>query len=711
MNAPVMLSGRLQPRLKANATKLNKAFAASLKPPPKISVAEWAAKYRRFPDDSAYPGAWRHETAPYLYDIMEGLSTFHPSAETVIMKCAQSGGSASAENFIGYIADVAPGPTMYVQATITAGKDWLAEKLWPMIESTPKLSPRRTDGAVLPKRERNGEGTTALRIRYRKGSWMLVAGANSAATLRQHSIRFVIEDDLDQFPNDLDKQGSPETMVGKRLTTYKRLGLSKRVKISTPTNKNASKIGRAYARSDKRRYYLVCPHCQNRFDPIWTDLHWEDGHPEMAYLIAPCCSQKVRHSQKGIMSRIDGWIATIEIDGQSPPRVMTEAEFQVWRARPISNAIARGYHITGIITTFQTWADLCTEFVAALGDVNKLRGWTNLDMGDEFALKGDAPPVEDLKLLKEQDWGRDQVPWGATVFTLGCDVQGDGIYYEALGWGHGLENWSLDHGFLPGATDVPGEGAWARLEEYSKRTFVMPGGKAFGFDQICVDAGYHTDAAKAFCKRSPKRLPVFGRDGWTRPILGRGQAISFDRYKSAKGKPRKLPGDEAYLVGTYGAKLSFYGLLKTSIAYVKAHLAGERPEPIRGRMHFSRDATDDYLDMLTSETCVSVMKNGETFREWKVESGRENHWLDCRIYNRAAAEAIGLDSRSEYDWQVLQGERYASRQEGQLDLIALANQPMPVTKPIDPPAAAAENQKSNRPSDDDGFIPNLEDWL
>jgi len=709
MNAPVLLSARLAPSLKRNATKLTRAFAGSLRPPPKVGVAEWAAKYRRFPDDSAYPGPWKHETAPYLHEIMEGLSPHHPSSETVIMKCAQSGGSASAENFIGYIADVAPGPTMYVQATITAAKDWLAEKLWPMIESTPKLNPRRSDGAVLPKRERNGEGTTALRVRYRKGSWMLVAGANSAATLRQHSIRYVVEDDLDQFPNDLDNQGSPESMVGKRLTTYKRLGLSKRIKISTPTNKGASKIGKAYAASDRQRYYFVCPHCASRFDPIWTDLKWEDGHPERAYLVAPCCSEKIRHSQKAIMSRIDGWLATVEINGQKPPRVMTEAEFQEWKARPIPNALARGFHITGIITAFQTWADLCIEFVAALGDVNKLRTWTNLDMGDEFALKGDAPPVEDVKLLKEQGWGKGQIPWGAVVLTMGCDVQGDGIYFEIVGWNHGLENWLIDFGFVPGATDVPGQEAWAKLEEIARRQYVMPGGKNYPLDQICIDAGYHTEAAKAFCKRSAIRLPIFGRDGWTRPILGRGQAISHDRYKPVKGKAPKLPGDEAYLVGTYGAKLSFYGLLKTSIKFVKTQLEGQRPDAILGRIHLNRDATEEYINMLTSETCVSEMKNGETSRVWRVETGRENHWLDCRIYNRAAAEALQLDGRSEFDWQVLQGERYAARQDGQLDLIALANQPM--LPPAPPAAAPAETPQIDLPPDNDGFIPTVEDWL
>jgi phage terminase large subunit GpA-like protein len=174
---------------------------------------------------------------------MDALSPHDPAAEVPIIKCAQSGGSATAENWIGYVSDVAPGPMMYVQATITAAKDWLAEKFWPMVEATPRLNPERR-GAIMPKRQRDGGGTTALRVRFRSGGWMLIAGANSAATLRQHSIRYAIEDDLDQFPDDLDNQGSPEAMVTARLTTFTRQGIAKRLKISTPTNKGASKIER-----------------------------------------------------------------------------------------------------------------------------------------------------------------------------------------------------------------------------------------------------------------------------------------------------------------------------------------------------------------------------------------------------------------------------------------------------------------------------------
>lgn len=708
-----------EPVLDANAARIDRAFAHGLRPPPRISVSDWAAEHREFAEDAPFPGKWDRTRAPYLDEIMDVLSPHDPAAVVSIIKCAQSGGSASAENWIGYVSDVAPGPMMYVQATINAAKDWLAEKFWPMVEATPRLNPERR-GTITPRRVKEG-GSNANRVRFRRGGWMLIAGANSAATLRQHSIRYAVEDDLDQFPDDLDKQGSPEAMVSARLRTFTLQGIAKRLKISTPTNKGASKIGQAYAASDQRRYYLKCRRCGSRFDPTFEDLKWPEGRPDLAELATPCCEQRTAHWEKALMSLPDGWLATAPTaDGEVPKRVLTEEEFQAWRGvkRP---GLQPGFHITGIITAFQAWADLCKAFVAAQGDVNKLRTWTNLDLGDEFALKGDAPPAETLEVLREQDWDKHALPWGPVVFTLGCDVQGDGIYFEALGWAFGLENWSLDHGFLPGPTDVPGEGAWRLLEDYAKRTFILPGGKAYGFDFICVDAGYNTEAAKAFCRRSHRRLPVFGRDGWTLPILGRSAPIHHELGRRPGRKRHKNAGEDAHFVGTFGAKYSFFGFLRASIAHAEALAKGEAPEPMRGKIHFGRHATADLFDMLTSESCVTETKNGAPRRVWKVQPGRENHWLDCRIYNRAAAEAMTLDNRSEADWLALLAERYASPQ-GHDDLVARMTNPLPaasggpeagVNQPDAAPAAAprpAAGAGETSPSTD-SWVPDREGWL
>ena len=269
---------------KENAKRLDVEFAEGAKPPPRVNVAEWAEQHRIFPDDHQYPGPWKHDRAPELVEIMEAMTPSDPCEEISVMKAGQTGGSAAVENFIAAVSDYWPAPSMYVNGTIKASEDWAKEKFWPMARASKRLDPDR-GGTIVDLSE--DQGSTSDRIKFRRGGYLLLSGANSAASLRQHTIRFAIEDDLDQFPDDCEKQGSPEAMVTTRLKGYRRLGISKRIKISTPLLKGASKIERAYQASDRRRYYLVCPGCGERFDPLWEDIKWDEGKPETAYLVTP----------------------------------------------------------------------------------------------------------------------------------------------------------------------------------------------------------------------------------------------------------------------------------------------------------------------------------------------------------------------------------------------------------------------------------------
>jgi phage terminase large subunit GpA-like protein len=680
--------------LLANARRVSRAHAAGYRPPPRVSVAEWAVRYRKFPDDGPYAGRWKHATAPYLVEIMEAMSPHDPTEEGAIKKCSQSGGTAAAENMIGCIADVAPGPAMYVGGTFRAALDWAAEKFWPMVSATPRLDPDK-DGVIRPQNARDGEGSTKVKVVFRRGGYLLLAGANSAASLRQHTVRYAIEDDLDQFPDDLENQGSPEGMVDSRLKVYRRRGLSKRLKISTPTIKGGSKIDAAYDAGDQRRYYLKCPGCGSRFDPQWSDIQWPEGKPEAAYLATPCCGGVIEHWQKSGMSLVDGWLPQVEIDGKKPSRHMSEEEFQSWRERQPQRR-KKSWFITGIVSAFQTWADMAVNFVEAQGDQNKLKVWTNLDFGDVFEVKGDAPDDEKLKALCEQEWGRAQCPFGPVVFTLGCDVQGDGIYYELVGWAEHDESWSLDAGFLPGATDVAGAGAWADLEALARRKVVLPGGREYPLDQICVDAGYHTSAAESFCRGRPNRLAVFGRDGWTRPVLGRGESMRYETQGSRTGQASKKVDDKAYLVGTYGVKLSFYGYLRATLKAAEEEKNTKQPVHIRGRCHFGRDASADWFEQITSEMIVVKFKNGFPRRVWDVRPGRSgNHYLDCRVYNFAAAEKLKLATLTDSDWQTVRAERYAAKDPEQGDLLEASMRPRSTaeTKARDVAPAWIETEK------------------
>lgn len=681
--------------LRRNVRRLNRSLADALKPPERLTVSEWAAEHRYFPDDAAIPGQWSHDTAPELVEIMDALSPQDPCEEVAIMKCAQSGGSASAENWLGFISDLAPGPVLFVQATLKMATSWAAEKFWPMVAASPRLNPEK-GGTIRAQGLANGDGSTSQKVLFsRSNGYILLTGANSAADLRQRTVRYAVEDDLDQFPSDLEKQGSPESMIDERLKVWRSRGLSKRMKISTPTIKGSSKIGVAYGKSDRRRYYLKCPACGDRFVPDWSDIQWDDDGHEHAYLVPPCCGvDRIEHWRKAEMKLPDGWLSD-RIDGEKVPRVLAEDAFQALRAKmPLSRR--RGFHLVGEISTFQSWGEMAVGFRDAQGDVAKLKTWTNLKRGYEFEVANDTPDYEMLMALREQDWGIGRMPVGPLVVTLGVDVQGDGVYVEKVGWGPRKESWQLDARFLPGATDVPGEGAWRSLDEYSQRGTVFPGGKVFPIDWECVDAGYHTPAAQAYCAKRPRRLAVFGRSGWGKPILGRGEAIAYEQQGRKAGRARGNSDEKAYIVGTYNAKLGWYGFLRATMKAVTAAIESATPEIVPvGRVHLSKDTPPDWFEQATAETIEVRMVHGMPDRRWIVMAGKQNHYLDCRIYNLAATEKLMVDTLTEMDWAALRADRYAppeGQQPGLFDMPLAANAPAPVPPPAvvrtDPPPAA-----------------------
>ena len=80
---------------------LQSAVRRSLKPPPKLSVSEWADSFRKLsPESSAEVGAWHTSRAEYQREILDAVSD--PSIDSVvIMSCAQVGKTEILLNLIG----------------------------------------------------------------------------------------------------------------------------------------------------------------------------------------------------------------------------------------------------------------------------------------------------------------------------------------------------------------------------------------------------------------------------------------------------------------------------------------------------------------------------------------------------------------------------------------------------------------------------------
>ena len=75
---------------------------ALLKPPPGLTLSQWADTYRMLSaENSAAPGRWHTENAPYQREIMDAIGDPRVR-KVVIMTAAQIGKTAMLMNVLGY---------------------------------------------------------------------------------------------------------------------------------------------------------------------------------------------------------------------------------------------------------------------------------------------------------------------------------------------------------------------------------------------------------------------------------------------------------------------------------------------------------------------------------------------------------------------------------------------------------------------------------
>ncbi|MBI4921867.1 MAG: phage terminase large subunit family protein [Devosia nanyangense] len=677
-------------RLRRNARVVFRGAAAGLRPDPQELVSEWAENCRVVPEGGAIAGKWHNGVAPYLVEPMDALSPDDPCERVVIIKPAQSGGSAVAENWLGYIMHRTPGPAMYVGPTVKSAKDWYEEKLGPTIDASPVLSPAK-GGVVMPRKSRSGEGSKADRIRFR-GGYLLLAGANSAATLRQHSIRFMVRDDRSAWTDNADGEGDPKDLSDKRLKTYRVFGLSKVLDVSSPKLKGAD-IDADYEKGDRRRYYLRCKSCGDYTDFVWEDVIKSAAPPYRCHVKCPSCGTEHYEGDKPAMMAVENWIATVaDADGVAPPKTIPKAEFAAWRNRDIGQRSIKSFAITGEINIFERWDALAVGEAEAGDDPEKRQPFENGDLGRGYEPKGEGPGWEVIAARKE-DWHRGTLPAGVLYVTLTGDVQADGIYWSFLGWGPGKGSWHLDHGFLPGATDEPLAGAWPKLDQVADHG-VNFGGVRIAADMIGIDSGYNADAVYAWVRRRHNALAVKGDDGWSKPAINRSKDAEVRTHGLSAGKAKRY-GIKVWMIGTWS--------IKATLILFLGKLPKEGGEGLpTGYQHFATNTEQPYFEQLTAEFIKTVKAEDGSVRREFGQRG-PNHWLDCWVYGYALTHFAGLWAWGEEQWDARARELSSMTKPDQADMFGSPGTTIAAAVPMPPDEPETPAQPMRAKKQDDGL--------
>lgn len=595
-------------------------FAQGIKPEPMLRLSDWADKHRILSRKYASePGKWRTSRTPYLREIMDCLSPTSPVQVVVFMKAAQIGGTEVGNNWLGFIIDHMPAPVMVVMPTVELAKRYSKQRLAPMISETPRLRNK-----VRASRARDSGNT--IQTKEFEGGLLVLTGANSAVGLRSMPVRFLMEDELAAYPDDVDGEGDPDDLAIARTRTYR--SRKKIYKPSTPTFTGRCKIAKAYEESDQRRYYVPCPHCNVKQTLIFDNLRWPKGEPSKVRYVCVHCGSEIEEWQKTWMLENGEWRA--KFPGRHDGKVA-------------------GFHINSLYSPvgWHGWDEIAKEWEDAQGNQEKLRTFVNTVLGETWNEKGEAPDWHRIYERREQ-YRFNVVRAGGVVLFAGADVQKDRIEVEVVAYGPGLESWSVDYRVFPGDTACdPTTGPWKQLGAMLSEQWDHELGGKLMLRMLAVDARFNTQHVYNFVRGYPvdRVIAVMGDKDGQSSIISQPRAVDV----KLEGQKTIARGIKVWFVGGSIVKSELYGWLRANRPTDEALAKGEKYPA--GYCHFP-EYGEEYFKQLTAEQIVvRIIKKR---RRYVWEQTRErNESLDCRVYARAAAALAGIDRASAEDWEIL----------------------------------------------------------
>jgi phage terminase large subunit GpA-like protein len=595
------------------ALEIERAWREGLRPDPRLTVSEWAERYRMLSTkESAEPGRWRNARTPYLREIMDCLSPASPVERVVLMKGAQVGGTELGLNWVGYAIHHAPGPMMIVWPTTEMAQRNSKHRIDPLIEESPVLK-----DIIAPPRSRDS-GNTVLMKEFR-GGVLVMTGANSAVGLRSMPVRYLFLDEVDAYPLDVDGEGDAIHLAEARTRTFAR---RKILLVSTPTIAGASIIEREYEASDQRRYFVPCPHCGHRQWLRFERLRWERGQPETAVYLCESCEAAIAEHHKSRMLELGEWMAQ---------GIGTSA----------------GFHLSSLYSPWRKWREIAASWEkAAMSEsrsVATIKAFKNSELGEAWVEEGEALDWQRL-LERREDYSLGSVPAGGLLLTAGADVQKDRIEVSIWAFGRGKESWLVEHRVLMG--DTARDAVWKHLGELVAETWTHASGARLPLARLALDTGFATQEAYTFVRlaRDPRVMAVKGSAKGA-ALVGTPTAVD-----ATTGGKKLRRGIKLFTVAVGIAKLEFYNSLRKVPEVAEDGVTIRYPT---GFVHLPKvDA--EYLQQLCAEQLITRRdRNGYPVREWQKMRER-NEALDCYVYARAAASASGLDRFEERHWRELE---------------------------------------------------------
>jgi len=431
-------------------------------------------------------------------------------------------------------------------------------------------------------------------------------GGNSSASARSKDASLIILDEFEEFPDDLDQQGSSKKTYEGRMAA--KGGQGKMLIISSPVEMERSKIWAEFLLGSQEYYYVPCPFCNHLQVMKWANFVWYKKDIESIRLKCTnqACDKLIEEKHKTLM--------------------MAEDNGARWKAHNLDrdDKYTRSFHLSSLYAPlgFKSWKDILKDWFEAQGHIEKLKAFVLLNLGEPWVDKEEDETSLDELMDRRRKYSA-ECEKGVLLLTASGDLQKDRIEVLVLGWGINGKCWVVDYQifYAPEGRTITHPKPWDELEIFRRRTYKHESGIDMRIVGLGIDtAGGYEQQAYNFVKgKMGQRVYAFkGASTHGKPLVSRPT-------KSNKG------GISLFLIGTDTGKSTVFGMLKA-----------KKPNDF-GYVSFHETLDDEFFKQLLSERLKLVRRATKnkfiTVREY-VKIRPRNEVLDMFVYGLATLHLI-----------------------------------------------------------------------
>lgn len=568
-------------------TKLDNFALDFFRVRPRLNVLEWAEKNVELsPRITEQPGPYSTRLHPYVPEVLNCMSD-HTIKRVSLCWGSQTAKTTTFYVMVGYSVDQAPRPILWVFPNVGLCKNFSSERWLPFCRESPAIAariPRYGDGSV------DEDRFNMIKQEFDQCTMNLV-GAGSAANVRSYPIAILVLDEIDVIDEGTRRE-CLDRIKGK--VDFKVL------QSSTPIAESGG-IWQEFMEGDRRRFYMPCPHCEERIIFRWKNdkgkhnIQWDeqaklkDGTFNLsrvqrsAHYICESCKGKIENKHKSKMLREGVWTPT-----------SSAAESGV-----------RSYHLNSLYSPILTFGRIAVEYLKSKGSVEAIKTFVNGWLAEPWRPDVGVIDPEKFKAV-EQDYERGKIMGKYRI--LAVDVQRNAFFWIIRGFDADGQSWLIDNGMAPSFTDFT-----ALIDRYEVSYSI-------------IDTGYRTQ--EMYENIFENRPHWFGAKGWDK-LPQSFRMTKVDPFSvTPQGKKR--------------ASKRAINILHVNKEIWMQEMLNKRTGTALNWWVYNKIDPEYVRQMLSTNLVEKVNKTGRVKREWVVEGHRQDHYWDCETYALALSNAFGL---------------------------------------------------------------------